>query len=190
LGPSEGCKPKGMLDFEDSAPSSAGKRKRQGVKGPRAAKRALVLREESMLPSILDQGVGTTTLGGACAHEEPSAKAGLAAARALQQLTPTPEKSLNLGLRTIRGAVRASATNALFPPQLPSSSAAKCQHRGFDEKEQKHSRINPNLHTPDPLFCSGFRASRPEALKPYALSPDATHSNTTHHRPHHNTTQT
>ena len=56
MGPSDGCKPKGMLDFEDSAPSSAGKRKRQGEEGLRAAKQAPVLREESVLPWKLDQG--------------------------------------------------------------------------------------------------------------------------------------
>jgi hypothetical protein len=103
-----------------------------------------------MLPSILDPGVGTATLGGACAHEEPSAEAGIAAARALQQRTPTPEKSINLGLRTIRRAVGASATKALFPPQLPSSSAAKCQNRGFDDTEHKNRRMDPPDRDPGP----------------------------------------
>jgi hypothetical protein len=118
----------------------AGKRKRKGEKGPRAAKRALVLREESVLPSILEQGVGSSTLGGACAHEEPAA-AGIAAARTLQQRTQTPEKSLNLGMR-IKGrrAVGAFATKTLIPPQLPSGSAARCrgERRGFDDTEPKH----------------------------------------------------
>jgi hypothetical protein len=54
--------------FEDSAPSSAGKRKRQGEEGLRAAKQAPVLREESVLPWILDQGVGS----GARAQSTPA----------------------------------------------------------------------------------------------------------------------
>lgn len=38
-------KPEGIY-VDDSAPSRAGKRKRQGEEGPRQAKRALMLREE------------------------------------------------------------------------------------------------------------------------------------------------
>ena len=121
-----------------AAAAGARKRKRQGEKGqcekgPRAAKRALVLREESMLPSILDQGVGTASLGGACAHEEPAAAAGIDEAR-------------DLGLCTkVHRAVGVSATKPLFPPQLPSGSAAKCwgDRRGFDDTEPKRSRMDP-----------------------------------------------
>ena len=136
-----------------------GKRKHQGEKSPRVAKRALVLREEPVLSSILDLGVGSDRVKGSdnsYTHEEPAAAEG-AATRTLQQRISTPERSPTLRSRIeVRRAVGASA-KALFPPQLPSGSAPKCwgERRGFDDTEPKPSRMDPHDHDPGPEVAVG-----------------------------------